>query len=132
MGVGQTVAVDEEPVASMPTWEELRDPERWQAEMEKATERVRSLKRRVAELKKRHWETWSAVKRAVDDADPECFLAIGTPRDQYDDAVVYLTDRVLANEHLSLESVSDWFQAFYGSAPPDADAIRRILIRPAP
>jgi hypothetical protein len=83
--VGQTV--DEEPARSIPI-EELRDPQRWQKEMERAAARNRSRKRRMAELKKRHWETWSAVKRAVDHADPEGLLAMGCPRDEYDDAVV--------------------------------------------
>jgi hypothetical protein len=90
----------------------------------------------MAELKKQHWETWSAVKRAVDEADPEGLLAMGCPRDEYDDAVAYLSDRFLRTERISPESVSDWFQAQYGSEP-DADAIRLILgslvgIRSAP
>lgn len=89
-------------------------------------ERARSLKRRKAELKKRHWETWSAVKRAVDGADPEQLLAMGCPNDEYDNAVVYLTDKVLARDHLTRESLSGWFRTTYGSNPDD-EAIRVIL-----
>jgi len=130
MGVGQTVAVDEEPVPSMPTWEELRDPQRRQEEAEKAAERVRSLNRRKAELKARHWETWIAVKRAVDDADPERLLALGCPNDEYDDLVVYLTGRVLGRNPLSLESRSAWLRARYGSgSESDLAALRQILDR---
>jgi hypothetical protein len=126
----------EQPARSIPTFDELRDPQLWQQERDKAAEKNRSLKRRMAEIKARHWETWSAVKRAVDDADPEGLLTMGSPDDEYDDAVVYLTDRVLGTERISPESVSDWFQAQYGSEP-DADAIRLIIgslegIRPAP
>ena len=94
--------------------------------MDKAAERVRSLKRREAELKRRHWETWSSVKRAVDDADPERLLAMGCPIDEYDDAVVYLADRVIERDPLSVESLSGWFRVRYGSEA-DADAIRLLL-----
>jgi hypothetical protein len=73
--VRQTLAVDEKPARSIPL-EELRDPQRWREEMDEAAERSRSLQRRKAELKKRHWGTRSAVKRAVDDADPERLLAM--------------------------------------------------------
>jgi hypothetical protein len=125
VAVRQTLAVDEEPARSIPL-EELRDPQRWREEMDKAAERVRSLKRRKAELKTRHWGTWSAVKRAVDDADPERLLAMGCPNDEYDDAVVYLADRVLERDQLSLESLSGWFRAIYGSEP-NADGIRLLL-----
>jgi hypothetical protein len=90
----------------------------------------------MAELKKRHWATWSAVKRAVDHADPEGLVAMGCPRNEYDDAVIYLSDRILGREHISPESLSHWFRTQYGSEP-DADAIRLILgslegILPAP
>jgi hypothetical protein len=94
--------------------------------MDKAAERVRSVKRRQAELKKRHWGTYSAVKRAVDDADPERFLAMGCPRNEYDHAVMYVTDRVLSRDQLSPESLSGWFRAMYGSEP-DADAILLLV-----
>ena len=132
--VGQTGAL-EEPARSIRI-EELRDPQRWQEEIERAAARHRSRKRRMAELKKRHWETWSVVKRAVDHADPEGLLAMFSPRDEYDDAVVYLTDGILGKEHISPESLSHWFRTQYGSEP-DADAIRLILgsleaILPAP
>ena len=120
------MAVDEGRAGSIPTWDELRDEKVWREEMDKAAERVRSRKRRMAELKKRHWETWRAVKRAVDDADPEGLLASGCPRDEYDDAVVYLTDRLLGSDDLSPESLSGWFRAHYG-LEPDSDAIRLIL-----
>jgi hypothetical protein len=116
--------VKEEQANSVPI-EELRDPQWWHEEMEKAAERVRSRKRRQAELKKRHWGTYSAVKRAVDDADPELLLAMGCPKDEYDDAVVYLTDRMLSRDQLSPESLSGWFRTMYGSEP-DADAIRLL------
>ena len=84
------VAVDEEPGYSIPI-EALRDETPWQEKMDKAAERVRLPNRRKAELRARHWEGWSAVKRAVDDADPEGLLAMECPSDEYDDAVVYLT-----------------------------------------
>lgn len=112
----------------MPTWDELRDPQRWQEEMDKAAERVRSRNRRKAELKARHWETWSAVKRAVDDADPEGLIAVGDGSDAYDVVVVYLTGRVLGREPLSVESLSAWLRARYGSgAKSDLEALRQIL-----
>jgi hypothetical protein len=121
--VRQTLAVDEEEAGPTWTWKELDDPEWWR---EKAAELARSLKRRKAELKKQHWETWSAVKRAVDDADPEQLLALGCPDDEYDDAVVYLTDKVVGRDQLSPEALSGWFRTTYRSAP-DADAIALIL-----
>jgi hypothetical protein len=108
------------------TWDEVRDPQRWREEMDKVAESVRTRNRRKAELQKRHWETWSAVKRAVDGADPYGLLALGCPNDEYDDAVVYLTDTVVEHEPLSPESLSAWFRARYGSTL-DADAIRLIV-----
>jgi hypothetical protein len=121
--VRQTLAVDDEPAGPTWTWKELDDPQWWR---EKTAELAHSLQRRKAELKKRHWVTWSAVKRAVDDADPERLLAMGCPNDEYDDAVVYLADRVLERDQLGLESLSGWFRANYGSEP-DTDAIRLLL-----
>jgi len=95
--------------------------------MDKATQRVGSLNRRKAELKARHWETWSAVKRAVDGADPEGLLAMGCPNNEYDDAVVFLADRVLEGGPLGAESLSAWFQNRYGSVP-DAKAVQLIVM----
>ena len=129
----QTVVVDEEPPRSMPiedlwedTIEDLWDQAQFQAEIDKAAERARSLKRRKADLQARDWETWSVVKRIVDDANPAGLLAMGCPSDEYDQAVVYLTGRLLVSHHLSREDLSDRFRDHYGSEP-DADAIRFIF-----
>jgi hypothetical protein len=51
---------------------------------------------------------------------------MGCPADEYDDTVVYLTDRILGKEQIRPESVSHWFRTQYGSEP-DADVIRLIL-----
>ena len=79
--------------------------------------------RRKKELQARHWETWAAVKQAVDSADPEGLLGMGCPDDEYDDVVVYLTGMVLGNEEVTRQGLIAGFMDRYGSeAYPDAVA----------
>ena len=100
--------------------DELRDEKRWQ-EMGRADERVQAMHRRKKELQARHWETWAAVKQAVDSADPEGLREMGCPDDEYDDVVVYLTGKVLGSEEVTRQALMAWFMDRYGSeASPDA------------
>jgi hypothetical protein len=108
--------------------DELGDEKQWQEEMVRAKERVQAMHRRKKELQARHWETWAAVKQAVDSGDSEDLLGIGCP-DEYDDAVVYLTGMVLGNEEVTGQALMAWFMDRYGSeASPDAvmDLVRAI------
>ena len=99
------VAVDEEPGYSIPI-EALRDETPWQEKMDKAAERVRLPNRRKAELRARHWEGWSAVKRAVDDADPECLLQWSARAMNTTMPLCISLGRVLERDHLSPEALS--------------------------
>lgn len=122
-------AVDADEELPTPEWitiDELRNDARWQEEMDRASERAATLTRRVKQLQARHWETWIAVKRAVDGADPEAFLAMGCPNDEYDDAVAYLAERMVRNNSVSEDGLAAWFRGFYG-AEPDSDAVRQLL-----
>ena len=74
----------------------------------------------------RHWETWIAVKRAVDGADADALLAMECPNDQYDDAVAYLAERRVRSQSFSVDGFTAWFRDCYGSEP-DGDAVRQIL-----
>ena len=47
-------------------FDELWDEKQWQEEAGRAKERVQAMHRRKKELQARHWETWAAVKQAVD------------------------------------------------------------------
>jgi hypothetical protein len=106
--------------------EDLRNDKRWREETQLASERVNSLRRRKIELKHQHWETWIAVKQAVDGADPEGFLAMGCPNDEYDHAVVYLTGRVLGHDRVSRDSLATWFLDRYG-LEPDLEALQQVI-----
>jgi len=102
---------------------ELRDEKRRQEAMVAAKKRVQAIDRRKKELQARHWETWVAVKQALDSADPEGLLGTGCPDDEYDDVVVYLTGMVLGNEEVTRQGLIAWFMDRYGSeAYPDAVA----------
>ena len=102
---------------------ELRDEKRRQEAMVAAKKRVQAIDRRKKELQARHWETFLAVKQAVDSADPEGLLGMGCPDDEYDDVVVYLTGMVLRNEEVTKQGLIAWFMDRYGSeAYPDAVA----------
>ena len=91
--------------------------------MAAAKKRVQAIDRRKKELQARHWETWVAVKQAVDSADPESLLGMGCPDDEYDDVVEYFTGMVLGNEEVTTEGLIAWFMDRYGSeASPDAVA----------
>ena len=88
-----------------------------------AKKRVQAIDRRKKKLQARHWETWVAVKQAVDSTDPESLLGMGCPDDEYDDVVVYLTGMVLGNEEVTRHGLMAWIMDRYGSeAYPDAVA----------
>ena len=79
------------------------------------------MHRRKKELQARHWETWAAVKQAVDSTDPEGLLRMGCSDDEYDDVVVDLTGMVLGNVDVTMQALMAWFMDRYGSeASPDA------------
>ena len=113
----QTVPVDDDPTfdaggeegtSERISIDERRDEKRWQEEMDRARERGQSMHRRKKELQARHRETWAAVKRAVDSADPEDLREMGCPDDEYDDVVVYLTGAVLRNEEVTRQALITW------------------------
>ena len=106
--------------------DELRDEKRWQV-MGRADERVQAMHRRKKELQARHWETWAAVKQAVDSGDPEGLLGMGCSDDEYDDVVVYLTGAVLRNEEVTRQALMTWFMNRYGSAA-STDAVVDLLV----
>jgi hypothetical protein len=63
------------------------------------------------------------VKTLVDQADPGGLLGMGSPPDEYDDAVSELTRHVLKNEPVDQSAIEQWFEKVYGSAPAGADAL---------
>jgi len=92
-----------------------------QEEVGRANERVQAMHRRKNQLQARHWETWAAVKQAVDSTDPEGLLRMGCSDDEYDDVVVDLTGMVLGNVDVTMPALMAWFMDRYGSeASPDA------------
>ena len=79
--------------------------------------------RRNDELQKLYEMVRTEVKAIVDEADPEGLLALGSPSDEYDDAVTELTRRVLKGEVLREEPIERWFADQYGSTPSPTGAL---------
>ena len=69
------------------------------------------------DLQRLYSETWEEVKRAVDEADPEGLLALGSPGDEYKDAVTHLTRCVLKGEGVDERTIAAWFADNYGMEP---------------
>jgi hypothetical protein len=119
----QTVPVDDDPTPNaegeqgplkpIPI-DELGDEKQWRAEMVRAKQRVQAMHRRKKELQARHWETWAAVEQVVDSGDLEDLLGMGSPDDEYDDIVVYLTGMVLGNEEVTRQALMAWSMDRYG------------------
>ena len=85
-------------------------------------ERAKALSRLYDEVK-------SQVKILVDQADPEGLLGMGSPPDEYDDAVTELTRHVLKYEPVDQSAIEQWFGRVYGAAPAGADALVAELER---
>jgi hypothetical protein len=75
------------------------------------------LVRSRRDLQRLYSETWEEVKRAVDEADPEGLLALGSPGDEYEDAVAHLTRCVLKGEGVDERTIAAWFADNYGMEP---------------
>jgi hypothetical protein len=71
---------------------------------------------RSKELELLYETTWRRVKDAVNASDPEGLLALGSPDDEYEDAVGELTRRLLKGEPTDEGWLSSWFQDRYGLA----------------
>jgi len=69
---------------------------------------------RDRKLSKLYEATWAKVKSAVDAADPQGLLALGSPDDEYDDLVAYLVRPVARGEQVDSASLQDWFRSVYG------------------
>ncbi|HEY5109046.1 MAG TPA: hypothetical protein VII96_05490 [Acidimicrobiales bacterium] len=69
---------------------------------------------RDRELSKLYEATWAKVKSAVDAADPQGLLALGSPDDEYDDVVAYLVRPVARGEQVDSVALQDWFRSVYG------------------
>lgn len=79
-------------------------------------ERAKALSRLYEAVK-------TQVKALVDDADPEGLLRMGSPPDEYDDAVGELTRHVLKDDPVDRGAIEHWFERDYGAAPAQADAL---------
>lgn len=94
------------------------------------------LVRSRRELQRLYGETWEEVKRAVDEADPEGLLALGSPSDEYEDAVTHLTRCILKGEGVDERTIASWFVDNYGIEPGRistlVSALRAIGDRRAP
>lgn len=82
---------------------------------------------RARALSRLYDEVTAQVKMLVDRADPEGFLAMGAPSDEYDDAVAELTRRVLGDDPLDRDAIQRWFSSVYGAAAAGADALAEEL-----
>ena len=55
------------------------------------------------------------MKLAVNAADPQGFLGLGAPDDEYDDVVAYLIRPVTRGEDVDSVALQAWFRKVYGS-----------------
>jgi hypothetical protein len=87
---------------------------------------VGSVDERSKELERLYETTWQRVKEAVNASDPEGLLGLGAPDDEYEDAVVELSRRLLKGEHINEPWLSSWFQDRYGLAASVGVLIDRL------
>jgi hypothetical protein len=81
---------------------------------------------RSKELELLYETTWRRVKDAVNATDPEGLLALGSPDDEYEDAIGELTRRLLKGEPIDDGWLSSWFQDRYGLAASVGVLVERL------
>jgi hypothetical protein len=74
-----------------------------------------NMNSRDRERSKLYEATWANVQLAVNAADPQGFLALGSPDDEYDDVVAYLVRPVTRGEVVDPTALQAWFRKVYGS-----------------
>jgi hypothetical protein len=72
-------------------------------------------------------DVFARVREVVNEGDPEGLLALGAPVDEYDDAVAYLTRRLLHHDLPDRAEIEAWFGTQYGVTPSGVDRLLEPL-----
>jgi hypothetical protein len=86
------------------------------------------MDKRQRQLKRLYEEVFIRVKMAVHEADPEQFLVMGRPYDEYDPAVAELTRRLIHGQGMDRTSIETWFASHFGMQPEGVEGIADSLL----